>query len=72
MDITTKAQQASTTGTDKEKAEKKAFSLLKKDFNLHVGLVVRQDTKNLSDARVIAYAEGSAGLARRLGAPRLV
>lgn len=72
MDTTSKAQPASTTVADREKAEKKAFSLLKKDFGMHVGLVERQEQKNLSDARVIAYAEGSAGLARRLGTPKLL
>lgn len=69
---TSQAQPANTAAADKEKAEKKAWGLLKKDFTLHVGLVVRQDGKNLPDARVIAYAEGAAGLARRLGTPKLV
>lgn len=37
------------------------------DFKLHVALIVRQDGLPLPKARFVAWCEGEAGLARRLG-----
>lgn len=53
--------------SDADKAKKKAFAQLKKDFLLHVGLVERQDGLAIADARATAYAEGTTGLSKRLG-----
>lgn len=53
--------------SDADKAKKKAFAQLKKDFLLHVGLIERQDGLAIADARATAYVEGQGGLSKRLG-----
>lgn len=47
-------------------ALKKAQRQARKDFDLHVGLIMRSDEVPIATARVTAYVEGVAGLVRRL------
>lgn len=51
-------------------AAKKAALKNRKDFELHVGMVMHMDGEsNVSAARAVAYLEGPAGLYKRLGVP---
>lgn len=58
---------AGLTATDEvEKAARKAHARNKQNFELHVALIMRTDETTKSHAIVTAYAEGEAGLVRRL------
>lgn len=47
--------------------DKKQQAALKADFALHVALIQKQDGATQTNARWLAWTEGQAGLARRLG-----
>lgn len=45
----------------------KEWTTLKQDWTLHIGLILKQTTVSPSRAVLLAYAEGTPGLQRRLG-----
>lgn len=52
--------------------DKKAVAKLRRDFDLHVSLIMRQDDVTKSTAHWRAWCEGEKGLAERLGQPVLM
>lgn len=53
-------------------ADKKAVAKLRRDFDLHVSLIMRQDDVNKTTAHWRAWNEGQKGLSARLGQPVLL
>lgn len=51
--------------------DKKEAAAAKQDFELHCALIRKQEGRTSNAARFIAWSEGPAGLARRLGTPEL-
>lgn len=45
---------------------KKEFARVKRDFELHVNLIMRTEDVTKSHALIIAYKEGQTGLSKRL------
>lgn len=52
--------------------DKKAVAKMRRDFDLHVSLIMRQDDVTKSTALWRAWCEGEKGLAERLGQPVLL